>query len=245
LKGNAMPKPLIGLTTYNSKNQYGYPITALMDRYITTVSEAGGIPVMIPNGLTDDECRSLLQRLDGLVLTGGGDIGIELYHAEPHLHVEVVDPSRDATESGLIRAVVQSDKPFLGICRGLQMINVALGGTLYTHIADQFPGALKHDHDSGTERQFLAHAVNIVKDCNMADFLGENQLLVNSLHHQGVKQLAVGLIPVAYATDGLVEGIELADHPFGIGVQWHPEWLTDQSATQNLFKAFIREASRE
>ena len=110
------------------------------------LSEAGGIPMLIPSGITEEAVKSLFERLDGILLTGGGDIAIERFDGEPHPRVEGVDPDRDTLELALVQAAAESGKPFLGICRGFQVVNVALGGTLYTHIQDQLPGAIKHDY---------------------------------------------------------------------------------------------------
>ena len=239
-----MPIPVIGLTTYTDQNKYGYPVAALMHSYIAAVTDAGGIPVLIPSGLTEEARRSLLSRLDGILLTGGGDIAVDRFGGELHPHVEGVDRERDELEIDLLQTAAKSHKSFLGICRGFQVVNVALGGTLYTHIQDQFPGALKHDYDSGLQRQLLAHEVKIERNTHLAGILGESQLNVNSLHHQGVKDLAPVLCPAAYAPDGLVEAVELPGHPFGMAVQWHPEWLTDQPATRRLFRAFVDAAGK-
>jgi len=239
-----MFKPVIGLTTYNAKNKYGYPMAALAHKYIHALSESGGIPVLIPSGLPEDECQSLLKRLDGVLLTGGGDIAIGQNH-EIQPKLEEVDPERDAVEFALIRIAIQTGKPFFGICRGIQVINVALGGTLWMDIQDDFPGAIKHDYDSGSQRDFLAHDVEIVKDSLLADYLSEYKFKVNSLHHQGIKNLAPALRSAAYSADGLVEAAELPDHPYGMAVQWHPEWLTDQPASRRLFQAFVEAAGKE
>jgi putative glutamine amidotransferase len=234
-----MSCPLIGLTTYNDKNQYGFPIAALMHKYIQAVSSAGGIPLLIPSGLTEETRRSLFERVDGLLFTGGGDIAIERFGGEVHPRLVSVDPARDTVEFPLLQAAADSGKPFLGICRGFQVANVALGGTLYTDITDQMPGAIKHDYDSATQRQVLAHEVSVEKGSRLAGIFSETLLHVNSLHHQGAKNVAGTLAPVAHAPDGLVEAVELPDHPFGIAVQWHPEWLTDQPSPQRLFAAFV------
>jgi putative glutamine amidotransferase len=239
-----MAKPVIGLTTYNDKNNYGYPIAALTHKYISAVIEAGGAPVLLPCGLNDEALQSLLGRLSGIILTGGGDIAVDRFNGESHGRVDGVDPDRDEVEFSLLRAAAESGKPFLGICRGFQVVNVALGGTLYTDIQDQLPGALKHDYDSGTQRQLLAHKVYVESTSDLASILGELTLEVNSLHHQGAKELAPALTPVAYAADGLVEALELPGHPFGMAVQWHPEWLTEQLVTQRLFLAFIEAAGK-
>jgi putative glutamine amidotransferase len=239
-----MSSPVIGLTTYNNKNKSGFPIAALMHAYISAINEAGGVPVMIPSGLPEDACQALLSRLDGLLMTGGGDIAIGRFDGTFHTRVTGVDPDRDAIEFGLLQAAAESGIPFLGICRGIQVVNVTLGGTLYTHIPDQFPGAIKHDYDSGAQRQLLAHEVIVEKESHLAGILGEIRLKVNSLHHQGIKELAPVLRPTAYAPDGLVEAVELPDHPFGMAVQWHPEWLTDQPVTRRLFRAFVDVAGK-
>jgi putative glutamine amidotransferase len=237
--------PVIGLTTYNSKNKYGSSIAALSRAYIAALTMSGAASVLIPSGLLEAASRSLIQCLDGLLLTGGGDISIERFDGTSHQRVNGVDPDRDEGEFSLLQEAVDSGLLFLGICRGIQVVNVALGGTLYPHIQDQLTGAIKHDYDSGSQRQFLAHELTIEKDSHLAHILGENIIKVNSLHHQGVKELAPVLRPVAFAPDGLVEAVELLDHPFGMAVQWHPECLTDQPVTQRLFQAFVDEVRRE
>ena len=239
-----MSNPVIGLTAYNGENKNGHPIVALMEQYIVAISEAGGIPVLIPPGGTGHAITALFDRLDGILLTGGGDIAIERFNGEPHPTVEGVDPERDTLEIALTQAAANSGKPFFGICRGFQVVNVALGGTLYTHIQDQYPGAIKHDYDSGLQREFLAHTIKVEMGSALAGILEETGLNVNSLHHQGAKDLAPSLKPVAYAPDGLVEGLELPGHPFGMAVQWHPEWLLDQPATRRLFGAFVEAAGK-
>ncbi|MGD0753117.1 MAG: gamma-glutamyl-gamma-aminobutyrate hydrolase family protein [Anaerolineales bacterium] len=240
-----MSAPIIGLTTYNGENKYGHPIVALMQQYIIAIGEAGGAPILIPSGINSESVKSLFKRVDGILLTGGGDIAIDRFDGEPHLRVEGVDPNRDTVEIALVQSAAQSGKPFFGICRGFQVVNVALGGTLYTHIQDQLPGAIKHDYDSDSQRQFLAHPIRLEKGSALASIMGEDELNVNSLHHQGAKDLAPALQPAAYAPDGLVEGLELPGHPFGMAVQWHPEWLTDQPVTRRLFGAFVEAAGKD
>ena len=134
-------------------------------------------------------------------------------------------------------------KPFLGICRGCQLMNVALGGTLYTHIPAQLPGALDHSYP-GKLRTVLVHPVKIEEGTHMAEVFGEPLIHVNSLHHQGLKDIAPSVRVTGVAPDGLVEAIELPDHPFGLAVQWHPEWLTDQAGTRNLFRKFVEAAEK-
>lgn len=231
--------PLIGLTTYNQVNKFGFPIAALMHKYISAVADAGGASLLIPSGMNSDALRIVFDRLDGLLFTGGGDLAPSTYTDNIHPNLDGVDEARDSLEFSLVMAAVETGKPFLGICRGLQTINVALGGTLYSHIPDQYPNAIKHNYDSGTERELLAHKVDITVGTLLAEVFCETSLSVNSLHHQGVKDLAPRLKPVGVAPDGLVEAVVLPGHPFGVAVQWHPEWLTSQPAAQHLFRALI------
>lgn len=235
-------RPLIGLTTYASKNEYGNPITALATHYIRAVVEAGGLPVLLPASLGEAEWRDLFARLDGIVFTGGGDIQPELFGGVPHPKIGGVDPERDALELPLARAAATEGKPFLGICRGLQVVNVALGGTLFTDVADQLTGAIRHDWHEGYPRTHLAHPVRVNEESRLGQILGEPLPHVNSLHHQGIRALAPGLKAVAFAPDGLVEAVELPGHPFGLAVQWHPEWLTEHEAARRLFRAFVEAA---
>lgn len=234
-----MQFPVIGITTYQGKNDKGLPIVALTQAYVDALIQAGGTPLLIPSSLTVENCLALYERLDGILFSGGGDIALEYFDRQPHSRVYEVEKDRDEIEMFLVKAVIKDKKPFLGICRGIQLVNVALGGTLYIHIADEKLGALKHDFYPEYPRTHLAHPVKVDAGTHLANVLGETQLSVNSLHHQGVKDVPAMLRSVAYTPDGLVEGLELPDHPFGIAVQWHPEWLTDQLSMRRLFRAFV------
>jgi putative glutamine amidotransferase len=141
-----------------------------------------------------------------------------------------------------MRTSVNDGKPLLGICRGAQVMNVALGGTLYTHIIDQLRGAIDHDYPGNLRRE-IVHPVNVDETSRSAEIFGETLLKVNSLHHQGLKDIAPGLRAVGHAPDGLVEIVELPGHPYAVAVQWHPEWLTDQQPMRNLFKSFVDASS--
>lgn len=236
-----MTSPLIGITARIAQTTENLPAVQILRAYVDAVIAAGGTPALIPPQLPESHWRGLFARLDGILFSGGADIGLEHFGGEPHSTVSV-DETRDAIELPLLRAAADEGKPFFGICRGLQVVNVALGGTLYTHILDQRPNALEHDrHDQ--PRTFLAHPVRVEEGTRLADILGEPALQVNSLHHQGIKDLAPGLKAAAFAPDGLIEGVELPGHPFGLAVQWHPEWMTDQAATRNLFKSFVEAAA--
>jgi putative glutamine amidotransferase len=231
-------KPVIGITTNQSTNANGQPTIMLMQAYVNAVIQAGGVPVLIPSLIAEDGWEAVYSRLDGILFSGGGDIALEHSPGEPHPRIDGVDLARDSVELKLARAAAFDGKPFLGICRGCQVVNVALGGTLYTHIPDQLPNALDHSYP-GNMRTVLVHEVKLEEGTHTAEIHGEPILNVNSLHHQGLKDIAPSLRVAGLALDGLVEAIELPDHPFGLAVQWHPEWLTDQQSTRNLFSKFV------
>jgi putative glutamine amidotransferase len=233
-----MPKPLIGITTRNGKDSDGHPTVTIQHAYVNAVLGAGGLPVPIPSILSENDLQQLYSRLDGILFSGGGDISLEYFPGSSHPRIDGIDEARDTTEISLLRAAVHDNKPLLGICRGAQVMNVALGGTLYTHIPDQLKGALDHDYP-GNLRRAIVHPVNVDEASRSAEIFGETLLHVNSLHHQGLKDIAPSLRVAGHAPDGLVEVIELPDHPYAVAVQWHPEWLTDQPSMQRLFKSFV------
>jgi len=234
-----MTYPVIGVTTMRRENSAGMSLVSLAEAYVEALTQAGACPVLIPNALPEVALDGLLSRLNGVLFTGGGDIETNYYQAAAHPKVSGVEPARDQLEINLLKRVVSHGKPFLGICRGLQLINVALGGTLYADIADQVPGADKHDYYPGWERDYLAHSVSVDQETRLAGILGESVVDVNSFHHQAVRQLAPDLVPTAYSPDGIMEACELPDHPFGLAVQWHPEWLTADAPMRGLFQVFV------
>ena len=236
-------KPVIGITTNHSTNSYGQPLVLLQQSYVKALLQAGGVPVLIPSLVANDGWDALYARLDGILFSGGGDIGLEYCPGDPHPRIDDVDPERDSVELKMLNAAASDGKPFLGICRGCQVMNVALGGTLYTHIPDQLPNALDHSYP-GNLRTVLVHQVKIEEGTHVAEIFGDPIIKVNSLHHQGLKDIAPSLRIAGHAPDGLVEAIELPDHPFGLAVQWHPEWLTDQDGTRNLFRKFVQAAGK-
>lgn len=236
-------RPLIGITTRERVTQAGWHRIELLRAYVEAIAQAGGMPVLIPSALGAEDRSALLARLDGLLLSGGGDIEVRRFGGRPHPKVSHVEPERDALELDMLRAAVAQGKPFLGICRGCQLVNVSLGGTLHTHLPEQLGRKVKHNYGD-RDRKKLAHAVEIDLQTRAGAILGERRLQVNSLHHQGICDLAPGLQVAAHAPDGLIEAVELPGHPFGIAVQWHPEWLTDQPAMRRLFAAFVEAAGR-
>ena len=240
-----MASPLIGISSsYVSPSDVQGGQVAAPASYLRAVLTAGGIPLIIPPGLSHDQLAETLARLDGLVLIGGADIDPALFQGRPHPRVYGIDPTRDDLDLTLTRLAVSSGKPFLGICRGIQVINVALGGTLFTDIGDQKDQALRHDWYPDIPRNHLAHEVSVETDSKLAQILGGQQFAVNSLHHQGLEEIAPTLRITARASDGLVEAVELPGHPFGIGVQWHPEWLQEHAPQRAIFSALV-EAAQE
>ncbi len=232
--------PLIGLTTSRSVSAYGLPMLGVVEAYVKSLSAAGAVPLLIPLGLPESHLDAMAARLDGILFTGGGDVHPERYRAKGHPKVNSIDEDRDRIEIHLVQQVVQRGTPFLGICRGLQVINVALGGTLYEDIQDQNPTAMKHNYTNQEGRDFLAHRVELNPHSRLSAILGLIESPVNSLHHQAVRRLADSLLPSAFAPDGILEGFELPSHPFGLAVQWHPEWLQGHLAMRSLFQAFVQ-----
>ena len=231
--------PLIGITSGVTHNEYRAPFCQIGQAYVNAVHQAGGLPVMIPIGVDPSTSEELLSRLDGLLVSGGGDIDPGRFNGVPHPRVDNISPERDALEITLVKTALEIDKPLLAICRGIQVLNVTLGGTLYTHIQDQVENTLKHDWYPKFPRDKIAHIVSLKCESKLDQIYGTNEIRVNSLHHQGIAQLGKGLTATAFAPDCLVEGLEVAGAAFAIGVQWHPECLPDDPGTQSLFRAFI------
>ena len=235
-----MSKPLIGLTAERWSSGYqpapDTNVQGVLRTYIEALLGAGALPVVIPLGLTDEDRRALVARLDGVVLPGGGDIDPAEYGQEPHPALSDVDVLRDSLELNLARDAAQSDLPLLAVCRGVQVLNVALGGTLVQDIPSQVPGAVKHSFRLiDAPREHLAHAVKVAEGSRLAEILGTPITSVNSRHHQSVDKVAPGLEVVAHAPDGVIEGVEHPTHPFLIGVQWHPENLQAIPEMKRLF----------
>ena len=221
-------RPLIGCATYRKSANQVPPIEVygLMPDYTEAVVQAGGLPILIPLGLDEDALWALLERVDGLLLPGGGDVGPNHYGgnaSDPT--IRDIDDERDRSEFFLVHHALRQQKPLLAICRGHQVFNVALGGTLWEDVRAAMPGAIVHDYFHRQDRAYLAHEVEVVGDSRLYHILGGERVAVNSLHHQGIRELSPELRAVATAPDGLVEAVEVPNHPFALGVQWHPENL--------------------
>jgi len=237
--------PLIGITTSLTVDKA--PERASVNiAYIRAVQGAGGIPVLLPPHLSHEARAALWQRLDGLVLTGGGDIDPARFDQPRHPKTEEVAPARDELELGLTRRALDEDVPLFAICRGLQVLNVALGGTLIQDLPSERPGSRQHSQRE--PRHEPTHAVKVMGEgTRLGRVLGTLEVNVNSMHHQAIDRLGFGLREVAWAPDGVIEGAELPDDDhFVLGVQWHPEELIghDQAA-RNLFLALIEAARKQ
>ena len=218
----------------NHTQRYFY----LNQPYVTAIHEAGGVPIMIPVGLEARYPNKILGMIDGLLFTGGSDIDPNLYNDFPHEKLGRVDPRKDRTEIELFMLAFNQNMPILGICRGLQMINVALDGTLYQDIASQV--RMSMNHYPNYPRSEVSHRVDIDAGSKLHKVVGETSIWVNSSHHQAIKLHGKGLVTDAKAADGVTEGLEHPAKKWVIGVQWHPElyWRTDRLMAK-LFKDFV------
>jgi len=245
----AVSRPVIGITTQTLEEiPDELPRCWIMSqRYVKTLIASGAIPWIVP--LLDDEetLRAIYDRVDGVFFPGGVDIDPDSYKEERTEACGRVDPDRDKTELMLAKWAIEDRKPILAVCRGAQLLSVAAGGTLYQDIGAEYPDAIKHDYfpKKGIHtRQDLVHPVDVVPNTRLSRLLGTGSVLVNSMHHQGIKKLAPTLAPNAFAPDGLIEGVESTDENFVVGVQWHPEDLADLDPTmRRLFDAFIEASS--
>ncbi len=231
-----MTAPVIGITTSHVAEGI-LPHDRVSSSYILAVRHAGGIPVLLPN-LGD---ASALAALDGLVISGGGDFDPATYGQSPEGTLMAgVSAERDATELALLRAA-SPDLPVLGICRGIQALAVAFGGTLIQDVPTARPSELVHAQPEG--RDARTHGVSVEPGSQLGAVLGSPSIRVNSFHHQAVDRLPDGFRAVAWADDGLLEGMERSDRPFCLGVQWHPENLTEnEEHARRLFEAVVRAA---
>ncbi len=239
-------KPVIGITAFETQHREPphSPLYALGQRYVRAIEASGGAPVLLPPGLSEDSLQNILDRLDGLLLSGGGDVAPALYGERPHTTLTRVSAHRDRAEVTLARWAIEQHKPLLGICRGIQVLNVALGGSLIQDIPSQRPDALQHSFDDTVvPHDFIAHPVLVEAGSQLAQVLQATRVPVNSWHHQAIDRVAADLQVVARAPDGIIEGVEIPGHGFALGVQWHPEWLYDrQPEMQRLFGALVEAA---
>jgi gamma-glutamyl-gamma-aminobutyrate hydrolase PuuD len=234
-----MTRPVIGISAYCEQASWGIwtlPAVVLPQDYVDQVAGAGGLPVLLPPLAEVDD---IVSRLDGLIISGGPDVEPAVYGEEPGPNTTVVRPGRDAAELAFFRQAIAAGLPVLGICRGMQLMNVALGGSLIQHL----PDVVGHDGHSPTPGKMGTHEVTVAPSGQLAGILPGRSIDVATHHHQGIGQLGAGLTATAWAQDGTVEAIELAGqgpgHPLTIAVQWHPEAGQDPS----LFEAIVAAAA--
>ena len=232
-------RPIIGVTMSFQKpaSVQGSDYFALYCRYVAAVERAGGVAVGLP--AQPEAVANLLPILDGLLLSGGGDVAPDLFGQDCHPKTRQIDRQRDRFELALVREWVDAGRPLLAICRGIQVLNVALGGSLIQDIADQVANPVIHQRLEGEAR----HLIRLQPSSRLAGLLGDDELEVNSYHHQAVRDLAPGLEAVAWAADGVVEGVEMPGARFVVGVQWHPELMFESDARQlQLFVGLLEAA---
>jgi putative glutamine amidotransferase len=246
-------RPVIGVTTQTLHAIHGIPqglpeSWVMNQRYFRAIMDVGGVPWMIPLIHEEpDTLAAIYSHLDGLLIPGGVDMDPGTYGESKSPLCGVLDPARDATELQLTKWAIADGLPVLGLCRGAQVINVAMGGTLYQDIAAEVPGADPHDlyPTKGFARTHLAHAVDLAPGTRLRDAFGGGSAPVNSMHHQSVKRLGEGLVVAAIAPDGVIEAVEgVRPDTYLVGVQWHPEvFEVTEPAVRNLFSEFIAEAA--
>jgi putative glutamine amidotransferase len=237
-----MSRPRIGITGV-TRSWDGAPRTGVNAPYVRAVLAAGGLPILLVPELSVEQTIDLFNDCDALLLTGGEDVDPARYGAKPHPRLGTVDRRRDDNELALVVEARARDLPILAICRGIQLLNVAFGGTLVQDLADQRPGPIVHDQ-SGS-RSARTHAIEIVEGSRLGVILGALALEANSLHHQAVDRVGDGLVITARAPDGTVEGLESADaETWLVAVQWHPEELALEPMADDLklFTAFVAAA---
>lgn len=230
-----MKKPVIGLTVHIEEDGKH----CLHPDYIRAIIEAGGIPLLLPIG-AEQNLEQLSTIIDGLLLTGGYDVDPTNYEEEPHVKLEQVVAERDELEMILIREILKHDKPILGICRGEQILNVTLGGTLYQDIEAQYERE-NIQHFQQAKRSHQSHEVVVKKDTILGSIVQQANIKVNSFHHQAVKDVAHALVVSGTSHDGIIEAIESPTNRFVLGVQWHPETLAVNGdlASKRIFERFV------
>ncbi|MBU2644646.1 gamma-glutamyl-gamma-aminobutyrate hydrolase family protein [bacterium] len=226
-------KPVIGLTTYGKKETGAYHLPAV---YIDCVRRAGGVAVLVPPDA--EGAGSVYERLDGVVFTGGGDINPDRYEGAHHEQIYNIDDERDDGEFRIAEFILEKKIPTLAICRGIQVLNVFLGGTLHAHIPEVYGEIIRHRL---LPKVACEHAVTIMPGTRLESILGQSELNVVSWHHQALRDVAGDMVITARSPDGVIEGIEIDSHPWLVGVQWHPELSAKEDPLQQrLFNRLVQ-----
>jgi len=239
---NSKSRPaLIGITTYGRKDAFPF---SLSSAYINAVLAAGGVPILLPPTIQVDPAL-LLEPLDGLILPGGGDIDPDRYGEGQHPSIYSVDSERDAFELSLARFALDHHIPVLGICRGLQILMVVSGGTLIPHVPDVYGTSVMHRlNPEPGKRYSIDHTVQINAESRLANIIQNTHISVVSWHHQAVRTVPPGWRATAHSLeDGVIEAVEHEQHPWAIGVQWHPELSPNDPNHQRIFQAFVSKSA--
>ena len=234
-------KPVIGVSAFPRVVETATGATLLHTasrHYVDGVVRAGGLPVILPV-IEPTDVEAALTAVDGILVTGGGDVAPSRYRAQPLPETKGVDPRRDAFDLRLLQVAIENGVPVLATCRGMQVLNVALGGSLLQHV----PSVSEHDHDRIDLWHEGTHMVKVEPDSHLAEALGCTEVNVNSMHHQAVAEAAPATRAVAWAPDGVIEAIELPGSPHVVAVQWHPELLEDAPEQQGLFRQLVEHAA--
>jgi putative glutamine amidotransferase len=235
--------PVVGLPTVAIPPGPKPPRFGINQSYVRALTAAGCAPVLIPLLSNDERLHAIYERLDGIVFPGGADVAPTEYGEEPIDNLNVIEPERDRTELTLARWAYEDNLPILGICRGQQLLNVALGGSLYQDLRHQGVTEVEHAEAHGRGRTAMIHQVRLDPDSRLAQLIDETSLDVNSLHHQAVKSVAPRLRVTGKSDDGVIEALESEDRRFLIAVQWHPEEIDEVPWVRRLFSGFVRAAS--
>ncbi|MEW6357130.1 MAG: gamma-glutamyl-gamma-aminobutyrate hydrolase family protein [Planctomycetota bacterium] len=234
-------KPLIGVSCNFAESKDGSGQCTVPAAYLDAVQAAGGAPVITPQVQTLEDACAILDRLDGILFTGGADIRPERYGEPPHPKTKLVSERRETSDFLFAEEAIRRNMPVMAICYGCQVLNIAFGGTLYQDVPDQTKTDVTH---AASGPPYPRHRVRIEPGTKLAEILQAEELLANSSHHQAVKAVADPVIVSARAEDGVVEAIESTAHRFALGIQWHPERLIDEEKHLALFGAFVQEATR-
>lgn len=232
-------RPVIGITSRIDAEETLY---SLPSGYARAVDQAGGLAVILTPPADEAGVADLLERVDGIILSGGVDVDPSHFGEEPHPALGEVSPRRDGFELALARAALAGQVPLLGICRGIQVLAIAAGGTVYQDIGSEIKAALKHRQQA--PRWHPTHSVNVRAGSRLAGLVGAGSFRVNSFHHQAVRAVPDRFIVTAEAEDGVIEAIEGSDARFAVGVQWHPELMWDRHPIHlELFRALVENAA--
>lgn len=236
-----MRKPVIGITAAHCNEELKTFPRAF---YVDSIRKVGGIPIVLPPVESREEGREALDIVDGLLLTGGGDISPAFLNEDPLRGIGACIPERDLSELLLTELALERNLPLLGICKGIQVLAVAAGGKIYQDILSQHPGVIQHSQTA--PRQYAWHKVDLIQESLLSRLLGEEKIGVNSFHHQAVREIPPGFQQNALAVDGIIEGIEMPSARFCLGVQWHPESMMETEAhSKALFRGFVEACQEE